>query len=286
MQNQKQQARELFFGTSQTQKEIAQSIGVSDRTIRSWIKEGSWAAMKRAAFTMPTVIVNNISAQLVALQDSVNYNQAGVPTLKQATVIQKLVNSLVKLSSYTSDGRHYQMMTSLLMYTQTIDIEFAKKLADYGDRYLKDQIDCAHPFDMEFGVKPTNYNATQSDAVEEDPDLLTETESGTKTEVKSPESPVNTEPPSEEKNISAPSKTSEQDNNPTPQNNTPTSSTSSNNNTSSPSERSGEVTPSGVRWHSPGYVIDPQNGLKRRIKQGEIDEFLRLGMKVKDLYEQ
>ena len=57
--NQHQQAREYYFSSSMTQKQIAHSVGVDEKTIYRWIRKESWDKLKLAAQTMPAIISDN-----------------------------------------------------------------------------------------------------------------------------------------------------------------------------------------------------------------------------------
>ena len=68
--DQKQKAEELFLNTEKTQKEIADAVGIDPKTLYRWIQQGQWRELKSATRRMPSVLVENIYAQL----DDINYN--------------------------------------------------------------------------------------------------------------------------------------------------------------------------------------------------------------------
>jgi len=136
---QQQQAREFFFGTSKTQKDIAQSIGVAEKTVNRWVKQEDWEGLKKAALAAPAIIVNHLYSQVVELQNHIAAKEPGkrFPTTQEAEITRKLINSISKLGMGQSLSNQVQVMKSFAGYIGDTDSEFAEKFTDYFAYYTR-----------------------------------------------------------------------------------------------------------------------------------------------------
>ena len=87
----KQQARELYFTQNLSQREIAQQVGVSERTVYTWVHQYAWNKLRVAALSAPITMVDNFSSALVELQNAIAARKPGerYPTPKEAEVSRK-----------------------------------------------------------------------------------------------------------------------------------------------------------------------------------------------------
>lgn len=60
-------AKELYINTDKTQLEIAETCKVTDKTIRKWIKEGDWQAVREAKKVSNQQIIKNLYSQILKL---------------------------------------------------------------------------------------------------------------------------------------------------------------------------------------------------------------------------
>ena len=88
-------AHRLYTSDGKTQKEIAEIVGVSERTIYTWIQQQRW---ERSPYT-PAVIEANLYRQVAELQSAIDAREPGsrFPTMQEAEVIRKLISSAEKL---------------------------------------------------------------------------------------------------------------------------------------------------------------------------------------------
>ncbi|MDR3679390.1 MAG: hypothetical protein P4L41_05440 [Flavipsychrobacter sp.] len=138
---QQQQAKELYFGTGRTQKEIAQAVGVDGKTIYRWIKQEAWDELKKATLAVPAVAVNHLYSQMVELQNHIASREEGnrFPTIQEAEITRKLINCIDKLGTANSLSTNIQVMMAFSNYMVNADNEFTKKLVSYASTYFKDQ---------------------------------------------------------------------------------------------------------------------------------------------------
>jgi len=134
---QKQQAKDLFFGTNLSRKEIAEELAVDEKTLYLWIKKEAWDEHKKAAHAAPAIIVDNLCYMLVELQNYIAERPIGLrfPTAKEADSMRKLINSIYKMKQYSSVGMNMQMMVDFTNYIGA-DQQFCDQLQAYAESYF------------------------------------------------------------------------------------------------------------------------------------------------------
>ncbi len=165
-------ARTLYMSGSKTQKEIAEAVGVTERTIYNWIKQFAWDKLKQAAFQAPAIIADNLCSQIVELQTEIGGREPGkrFPTLQEAETTRKLIGCLEKIKNTTSLAQNLQMMESFTRYARTKNPEVAKTIHRCGEDYLEARaINGFKPYEMEYfpyNISPFSFfsdnNETES----------------------------------------------------------------------------------------------------------------------------
>jgi hypothetical protein len=135
---QKQQAKDLFFGTNMSRKEIAENLAIDEKTLYLWIKKEAWDEHKKAAHAAPAIIVDNLCYMLVELQDHISERATGLrfPTAQEADTMRKIINSITKMKEYTSVGANMQMMVDFTNHISA-DAQFCTQLQAYAESYFK-----------------------------------------------------------------------------------------------------------------------------------------------------
>jgi len=154
--SQQSQARDLYLNTGLSQKEIAQYVSVSEKTIYLWIKQQSWDKLKQASLAAPAMIVDNLFSQLVELQNHIATREEGnrFPTLHEAEVTRKLIQCIDKLKLYPSQGACMQMMRSYLDFIGTGNEELRNQTLTYTKEFLQGRsINGFAPYDISYKAK-------------------------------------------------------------------------------------------------------------------------------------
>lgn len=127
-------ARLLYMAGDSTQRSIAKTLKVSERTIYTWIKNNGWDRLRQAARTAPAVIAENIFSQIVELQNDIASREDGkrYPTMQEAELTRKLVLSVDKMKSAPALS---QTMQVLRMFRS-----FANGYGDNKFRLLLNQV--------------------------------------------------------------------------------------------------------------------------------------------------
>jgi DNA-binding XRE family transcriptional regulator len=157
MTEKKQLARHLYLTSYKTQKQIAEEVGVSERTIYSWIHDYAWNKLKVATYTAPATICDNLCSQLVELQDHIATREPGkrFPTPEEAEVTRKMVLCIATMKKTPSLSMHMQVIESFKDFARPFNKQFSRQLSHYAGRYLSKQSKNGFaPFQMEYGIDP------------------------------------------------------------------------------------------------------------------------------------
>ncbi len=167
---QNQLAKDLYFGTHKTQKEIADEVGITTKTLYLWIKKGAWDELRTASLAAPAIMVDNFSHMVVELQTEIGQRPVTnrFPKQQEMETLRKLVNCIVKLKDYGSTGMNMQVMADFAKYIGP-DEEFKQKLQLYAEGYFKARKDTQrYPNDFAYGVPPPMTNEEEIEAIKQE----------------------------------------------------------------------------------------------------------------------
>jgi transposase-like protein len=151
----KQRAQFIFMTEGKSQKEIAAEVGVSERTIHTWVHQYAWDKLRLAALQAPATIADNICSQLVELQNTIAAREPGnrFPTMQEAEVTRKLITCLEKMKKYPSLSQNMQMLETFRNYVRPLDKDFSRKLGGYTEKFLTGKnINGFAPYQVEYCV--------------------------------------------------------------------------------------------------------------------------------------
>ncbi len=154
--NKKIEAQQLYMQGA-TQKEIAASVGVTERTIWNWVHQHAWDKLRLASYQAPVIIADNLCSQIVELQNTIAARPQGnrYATMQEAGIMQKLINMLEKMKKTPSLSQSMQMLETFRNYVRPIDQEFSKQLAGYAETFLQGKaINGYAPYEPEYGIEP------------------------------------------------------------------------------------------------------------------------------------
>lgn len=174
---QKEYAKFLFTEKNLTQKEIAEKVGVTEKTLTKWINENEaeWKKLKKSLMVTKANQIKNFYDQLENLNDQIatrkiihdvpahllkptklkdkegneyleypTYNETDYPvkignfaTSKESDIITKITNSIQKLEGETSVGETVQIAMTFCEYVRDIDFEMAQKISELFDMFIR-----------------------------------------------------------------------------------------------------------------------------------------------------
>lgn len=177
---QKEYAKFLYTEKTFTQKEIAEKVGVTEKTLRAWIAENDneWKKIKTSLMATKAAQIKNYYNQLERLNEQIatrkiiydvpnsllkpfklkdsegneyieypEYNESdfpikigNVPTSKEADTIVKITNAIQKLEGETSLGETVHTGMAFTEFVREIDFEKGQEVSEYFDMFIRQML--------------------------------------------------------------------------------------------------------------------------------------------------
>ncbi|MBP4140028.1 DDE transposase family protein [Flavobacterium geliluteum] len=132
----KEYAKSLYIGGGLTQKEIAERVSVTEKTLTKWIKEGKWDNLKKSLLTTKQNQLSFLYDQLDFLNTDISKRDFKVAVGKEADTIIKLTASINRLETETSIGDTVEVARNFIEFVRHQDLELAKTITNFFDVYI------------------------------------------------------------------------------------------------------------------------------------------------------
>lgn len=148
-------ARLLYMAGDTTQKSIAAQVGVSERTMHSWIKDNGWDRLRHASRTAPAIIAENMFSQIVELQNDIASREEGkrYPTMQEAELTRKLCLSIDKMKNAHALSQTMQVLRLFRSFANGYgDRDFRLTLNRVIEHFLEGEAKNGYfPYQIEYG---------------------------------------------------------------------------------------------------------------------------------------
>lgn len=136
----KEFAQILYVNQKLSQKEIAERVNVSEKTISKWIKESGWENLKRSMITVKDEQLSDMYEKLAKLNQNIKDNFDNLVSNKDVDTISKLTSSIQRLEIETSIGETIDVAKKFIDFIRPIDLDFAKKTTSYFDVFIQSKM--------------------------------------------------------------------------------------------------------------------------------------------------
>lgn len=171
-------AKILFVNEGVTQKEIAERLNLTEKTVSKWVKDGDWEKLKTSMLVTKDNQLTSLYRQLESLNyeiatrplvrdipasllkplklkgpDGVEYVEwpkfnpedypvkfSNFPTSKEADMISKLTTAIKRLETETSIGETVEISKQLVQFVRSIDVVFSGQLLKYCDLFIQSKM--------------------------------------------------------------------------------------------------------------------------------------------------
>lgn len=136
------QARNLYFQTTLTQAQIAELIGVSQRTVSNYINDNKWNLLKQRAEQAPALMLEQMHSELQELNEAIASRPFGqrFPSKEEAEIRRKTLISINLINARMSAGYYSQVFMNFINWVYKQSIEDAQFITRYADKFLKGQM--------------------------------------------------------------------------------------------------------------------------------------------------
>jgi len=130
-------AKELYLAGTKTQKEIAEMVGVTEKTLSNWVDAGNWETIRAARMsTVAEVATNVIAIQKARTAEILASIQAGGDTNKYGDELLKMAMALEKLQGHTTLTTYIQVLQEFMGFVGGKDHKFRAQLAEMQSAFL------------------------------------------------------------------------------------------------------------------------------------------------------
>jgi DNA-binding XRE family transcriptional regulator len=135
-------AKSLYLTGQYEQKEIAELVDVSERSICKWKEEEDWDSFKTSLLTTRENELRRLYKMLAVHNDSIDVmSEAKLPiNSKQADAVLKLTAAIKNLELETSIADKVEVGTAFITMVRRENIELAKTITHWFDIFLKTAI--------------------------------------------------------------------------------------------------------------------------------------------------
>lgn len=136
------QARNLYFQTKLTQAQIAELLGISQKTVSTYVNEHKWDLLKQRAEQAPALMLEQMNSELQELNEAIAARPLGqrFPTKEEAEIRRKTLHSINLINSRQSAGYYSQVFMNFISWVYKQSVKDAQLLTRYADKFLKGQM--------------------------------------------------------------------------------------------------------------------------------------------------
>lgn len=128
-------AESLFIKSSLNRKEIALQIGITEKTLRSWIDNGNWETIKDSQTITRSKLLMNAYQQLNAIDKEIHENFGGIPNKMLSDAQGVLVKKIESLSRQPIH-KYVEVFEDFLSFLSQNHPENIQTFMDLSRKYL------------------------------------------------------------------------------------------------------------------------------------------------------
>lgn len=137
----KRRAEQLYVNTDLTQREIAEMVGVVEKTMSDWVNadDAAWKVSRAARSITKEQIIRGYYAQLVELNEKISDREKGerFPTAAEADTMAKITKNINTLENQYNLGTYHQVLNEFMDWLAIHDGSAASTLAIKSVDFMK-----------------------------------------------------------------------------------------------------------------------------------------------------
>lgn len=138
MAEKRKQAQTLYVRNGVLQQDIADIVGVSEKTISLWKNADGWEKQRAAVTTTKDSELTRLYSMLSSLNGSIEQREVKYPTPGEADTLNKLSSAIAKLEQDTGLSATVNVFIRFTKWLRdTTDLETTKRFGELSDKYIK-----------------------------------------------------------------------------------------------------------------------------------------------------
>jgi len=142
----KEWAKLLYLKSELNQKEIAEKVNISEKTLSKWVNDENenWELLKSSFAITREQELRRIYIQISELNNSISSRDRGCrfATSKEADTISKLASAAKSLEAETSISDTISVFREFTEWLKEVDFARAKEFITYQDGFIKHKLSC------------------------------------------------------------------------------------------------------------------------------------------------
>lgn len=136
----KDYAKTLYLNNRDlNQKEIAQRVDVTEKTIGNWIKEGEWEVLRRSLLVSKSDQIARLYKTIENVQTKID-EMEGIGDTKMADMMIKYTAAAKNLENDTSVAEMVDTMMKFGLYVQRNNPEHYALITDLSDAFVMEKL--------------------------------------------------------------------------------------------------------------------------------------------------
>lgn len=135
-------AKLLFVRENLTQKEISKKVGVTEKTMSSWVNKESWDKLRKSLIVTKEEQLRRFYDQMDELNRNILTREEGkrYSNSKEADTLNKLATAVKKLEMEASIADTIEVSKRFLNWLRQVDFEKAKEVSTLLDAFVKEKL--------------------------------------------------------------------------------------------------------------------------------------------------
>lgn len=133
-------ARTLYMSGGHTLEEIAELLGLSDRTVKSWAKDGNWVKLRASQAITPQRLLDDLYMMVNQIIEKVNERKDRIANPTEAKTISQLADAIKKMQTDVGIVEIVGVGSRFINWVRQIDLDKAKEISKYFDGFIKDNV--------------------------------------------------------------------------------------------------------------------------------------------------
>lgn len=118
-------------------KEIAERVGVSEKTISNWKEKYLWEQLRKSLLVTKEEQLRKLYNQLDFITTKIEERENAVADTKEADVISKITSAIKQLETETSIAEIFEVGKQFIQFVRSDDIEAAKTITGFYDAFIQ-----------------------------------------------------------------------------------------------------------------------------------------------------
>ena len=138
----KEYAQMLYLRTDKSQKEIAETVGVAEKTLSKWKISENWDRLRASIIITKDEQLRRVYQQINELTSSIEKKPEGkrYADCSEADTLSKLASTARSLESNLSIADIIDVFIGFQDWLREVDLTKAKEISDLQDGYIKHRL--------------------------------------------------------------------------------------------------------------------------------------------------